>query len=389
MTPPAPAALAPWPIGDPATMAPNAERDDLRGVVRKLLAQSASHEDVRRATETERGWSAELWSTMHDEMSIGAMAVPEAMDGAGFGLRELAAVLEETGRALLSEPFLTAAVAVQAVVHADPGTASAELLGALMSGETVAGAQLSSAGGLTISGDTATGTLTNVIHGTSLDALVVTGTEDGAPGLYLVDLRKSGVERVALQTLDPTRPCATVRLDGAPVQRLVGADRLDQTLSRLRDFQSAALAAEHVGIIDRLLSTTREYLMTRQQFDRPLASFQAIKHRLADLLVDLERSRSAAEYAAEAWDRGTEDSPLATAVATAVCTDTVVRAAHEAIQLHGGIAFTWEHEAHYYLRRALGDEALLGSARDARARIADLVGIGSDVRDSGPTEDKE
>ncbi len=385
MTRPATTPLAPWPIGDPATMAPNAERDELRSVVRKLLSQLASHEDVRRATETERGWSPELWATMHDEMSFGAMAVPEARDGAGFGLRELAAVLEETGRALVSEPFLTAAVAVQAVTLADADEVGAEWLPALMSGETVAGADLRSPAPVTVTADTATGSLTNVAHGGSLDVLVIAATEAGAAGLYLVDLRAPEVKRQRLQCLDTTRPCATVTFEAAPARRLVGPDRFGPVLSRLRDFQAAALAAEHVGIIDRLLSTTREYLMTRRQFDRPLASFQAIKHRLADLLVDSERNRFAAEYAAEAWDQSTDDAPLAAAVASAVCTDAVIRTAHEAIQLHGGIAFTWEHEAHYYLRRALGDEALLGSARQARARIAELVGLRADQ----PTEEKE
>ena len=146
-------------------------------------------------------------------------------------------------------------------------------------------------------------------------------------------------------------------------------------VSDLTTLSAVALAAEQVGMIDAMLEMTRTYVEQRHQFGRPLASFQVIKHRLADLLVDLERSRSAARYAAAAWDQDPASAALAAAVAGATCTDAVIRAAHETVQLHGGVGFTWEHAAHFFVRRALGDEAVFGSARVHRARIADLLGI--------------
>jgi len=136
-----------------------------------------------------------------------------------------------------------------------------------------------------------------------------------------------------------------------------------------------ALAAEHVGMVDAMLELTRTYAGQRHQFGRPLASFQVIKHRLADMLVDLERARSAARYAAAVFDQDPAAATLPAAVAGAICTDAAIRVAHETVQLHGGVGFTWEHPAHFYVRRALGNEAVFGSSRTHRARIAELLAL--------------
>jgi acyl-CoA dehydrogenase len=141
------------------------------------------------------------------------------------------------------------------------------------------------------------------------------------------------------------------------------------------DLRDLGLAAEHVGMMDHLLSITRDHVLAREQFGRPIGSFQAIKHRMADVLVDLEKSRSAVLGAAAALDRDPDAASVATTVAAAVSTEAVVRVAHEAIQLHGGVGFTWEHPAHFYLRRALGDEGWAGDARHHRARLASLLGV--------------
>ncbi|MFZ2174493.1 MAG: acyl-CoA dehydrogenase family protein [Rhodococcus sp. (in: high G+C Gram-positive bacteria)] len=362
-------------MGDPSVMAPVAEREELRTVLRKLLDEQATHDDVRKAAESERGYSESLWSLLHGDLGVGGMTMPESAGGAGFGLADLGVVLEESGRALLCEPIAQTVVAGQALAAAQSAAGVLELLNAVTTGELIAAVELGgSSRGLMVDGDSGavSGSAPQVAYGAIADLLVTVAHDPEGAGLYVLDLRGADVDRVPLRCLDSTRPLAALTLRAVPALRLAGDG---PELPRLRELITVCTALEHVGMIDRLVSTTREYLLTRNQFGRPLGSFQAIKHRMADLAIDLERARSSARYASAAWDDRAADSPLAAAVASAVCTDAVVRAAHEAIQLHGGVAFTWEHEAHFYLRRALGDEGRFGSARVARARIAELVGV--------------
>ena len=208
-----------------------------------------------------------------------------------------------------------------------------------------------------------TGHVGRVVHGQSADLLVASAASDAGESLYLVDLRDdAGVTRTPLEVLDLTRRQARIDLDAAPAYLIAGPEDWPPSGSELAALTSVALAAEQVGMIEAMLEMTRTYAGQRHQFGRPLASFQVIKHRLADMLVDLERSRSAARYAAAMFDQDPASAGLAAAVAGAICTDAVIRAAHDTVQLHGGVGFTWEHPAHFYVRRALGDEAVFGSA---------------------------
>jgi alkylation response protein AidB-like acyl-CoA dehydrogenase len=374
----------PWPEADASVLAPVAEHEDLRKVLRDLLQSHASHEQVRRSTEAPEGYSTELWSLLNDEMNVSSLAVPEDRGGLGFGLGVLAVVLEEAGRALLPEPLLASAVlGARAVSAAPAGSVPDELLSGVLEGRLVATVALeaNADSALTASSDgsshTVTGRIDRVLHGEAADLVVVPATTGaGEESLHLVDLRGPGVAgRTALETLDRTRLLARIELDGAPAHLVAGPEGLPSVRSELTTLAAVALAAEHVGMIDAMLEMIRTYAGQRHQFGRPLASFQVIKHRLADLLVDLERSRSAARYAAAAFDQDPFSAALPAAVAGAICTDAVIRTALETVQLHGGVGFTWEHPAHYFVRRALGDEAVFGSARAHRARIADLLGI--------------
>jgi alkylation response protein AidB-like acyl-CoA dehydrogenase len=373
----------PWPVADPSVLAPVAEHEDLRKVMRDILGSHATHEQVRRAADGERGFSSDLWLLLNQEMSVGALAVPEARGGLGFGIAELAVVLEEAGRALLPEPLLTSVtLGVRAVLTAPPGSVPEDLVEGVMAGDLVATVAteprvdadlevMEDDGGLRMSGRVG-----RVLLGATADLVVVGAGAAGGESAYLVDLRGDGVSgRTPLESLDPTRRLARLDLASAPAHLLAGPEAKDALCAELATLTRIALAAEHVGMIDALLGMTRTYLGQRQQFGRALASFQVIKHRLADMLVDLERARSAAVYAAAAFDRDPVTADLPSAVAGATCTDAVIRVAHEAVQLHGGIGFTWEHSAHYYLRRALGDEAVFGPARAHRALIADLIGL--------------
>jgi alkylation response protein AidB-like acyl-CoA dehydrogenase len=373
----------PWPVADASVLAPVPEHEELRTVLRDLLETHAPHDEVRRAAELPEGWSPKLWSLLNDEMDVGALAVPVARGGQGFGVAVLAVVLEEAGRALLPEPVLLSSVlGVRAVLAAPTGSLPDDVVRGVVAGRlvvTMAVGQLSDAD-LTLSDRagsvTVAGRIGRVPLGGTADLAVVGVGPPGRESIHLVDLRAQGVvSRTALEVLDRTRRQARLELDGAPAHLVAGREEADALLTELAILRRLALAAEHVGMIEAMLDLTRTHLMQRHQFGRPLASFQAIKHRLADVLVDLERARSAARYAAALFDQDPFSAELASAVAAAVCSDAVIRVAHETVQLHGGIGFTWEHPAHYFLRRALGDEAAFGPARADRALVATLLGL--------------
>jgi acyl-CoA dehydrogenase len=359
------------------------EHEELRAVLRDLLKAHASHDEVRRAAELPRGWSPALWSLLNDEMDVGALGVPEARGGQGFGVAVQAVVLEEAGRALLPEPVLVSSVlGVRAVLAAPEGGVPQELVRGAVKGRLVVTLALEQDAGpeLRLSGEagsaTVSGRVGRVLLGGTADLLVVGVGPRGRESIHLVDLRDPGVvSRTELEVLDLTRRQARLELDAAPAYLVADRNQADALLTELAILRRVALAAEHVGMIEAMLDLTRVHLGQRHQFGRPLASFQVIKHRLADVLVDLERARSAARYAAAVFDVEPFAAELPAAVAAAVCTDAVIRVAHETVQLHGGIGFTWEHQAHYFLRRALGDEATFGPARADRALVAELLGL--------------
>ena len=371
----------PWPVADGSLLAPVPEHEELRAVVRDLLETHAPHDEVRRSAELPQGWSPKLWSLLNDEMDMGALAVPVARGGQGYGVAVQAVILEEAGRALLPEPILLSSVlGVRAVLAAAEGSVPDDVVAGLIDGRLVATTALGlpGIGELTLSDDggapTVTGRLDRVTLGGAADLLVAATGPRGRESIHLVDLRVDAA-RAELEVLDLTRRQARIELAGAPAYLLAGRDEADALGTELAILRRVALAAEHVGLIEALLELTTGHLLQRHQFGRPLASFQVIKHRLADVLIDLERARSAARYAAAVFDQDPFSAELRAAVAAAVCTDAAIRVAHEAVQLHGGIGFTWEHPAHYYLRRALGDEASFGPARADRALVAELLGL--------------
>ena len=373
----------PWPVADASVLAPVSEHEELRAVLRDLLETHAPHDEVRRAAELPEGWSPKLWSLLNQEMDVGSLAVPEDRGGQGYGVAVLAVVLEEAGRALLPEPLLLSSVlGVRAVLAAPEGAVPDEVVRGVVEGRLVVTMALEpdTDTDLRLAGDagsaTVSGRLGRVLLGGAADLLVVSIGPRGRQSIHLVDLRAPGeASRTELEVLDLTRRPARLELNGAPAHLIAGRDEADALDTELAILRRVGLAAEHVGMIEAMLDLTRIHLMQRHQFGRPLASFQAIKHRLADVLVELERARSAARYAAAVFDQDPFSAELASAVAAAVCTDAVIRVAHETVQLHGGIGFTWEHSAHYFLRRALGDEAAFGPASADRALVATLLGL--------------
>ncbi len=188
-----------------------------------------------------------------------------------------------------------------------------------------------------------------------------------------MDADHPGVQRIPLGTLDPTRPQANVGLFDAPARLVAGPEEADRVIDHALQVGSALLAVEQVGAAQHLLDLSVDYARNRLQFGRPIGSFQAVKHRLADDLVAVEHARSTAYHAIWALTDGSDDSELAVSIAQAICSAAFTRVATDTIQVHGGIGFTWEHQAHLYYKRAYTDAALLGSAEEHRARVAELV----------------
>lgn len=365
------------PEADPSIVLPSEEREELRSVVAQFISRHASHEAVRASAQSDSGYSELRWATLNEDLQVAALAVPEGLGGHGFGFGDLGVILEEAGAALLPEPILASAVVgCQALVRADDAGSVAELLGEVMEGRRIMAVDLDQCVSLDAAGPatTADGLVEGVLWGAAADSLIVVGVSRGRKVLALIDLDGSPCE--PREVMDLTRRRADITLAAAPAQVIVDGDRFEQVTAELGLIQSAALAAEHAGIAAHLVDATVEYVQQRHQFGRPIGSFQAVKHRLADMLVDRERARAAALYAlAVLDDQDATDVEVAVAVASSVCGDAATRSAYEAIQLHGGIGFTWEHSAHFYLRRVLGNEGAFGGGRDARRVIADLVGL--------------
>jgi alkylation response protein AidB-like acyl-CoA dehydrogenase len=295
--------------------------------------------------------------------------VPEAEGGAGASWRETAVVMEELGRSVAPVPFLGSSVlAVAALLGTgDP------LLDAVAAGSRVAtlAVPLSSiaagAWSVTAGGDRLDGTVTSVVDAGFAEVLLV----PTAAGLYAVDA--ADAERVPVVSFDLTRPLTDVTLRGV-TGRLVSADATAPVDRALRA-GAALLASEQLGVAEWCLTTTVDYVKTRRQFARQVGSYQAIKHRLADLWVSVTQARAVARYAADCLATGDADLPVAAALAQAFCSPVAVKAAEECVQLHGGIGFTWEHPAHLYLKRARSNAVTFGSASSHRAALADLAGL--------------
>ncbi|GAA3834295.1 acyl-CoA dehydrogenase family protein [Sphaerisporangium flaviroseum] len=352
--------------------------EELRAAVRDLLADRYPPATVLARIESTSPYDADLWKALARDIGAAGLLIPEELGGAGASAREAAVVLEELGRAVTPVPFLTSAVlATQALVSADTDAAR-ELLTALAAGETTAALAVSFAASphvpetsgsaaVTAEGGTLSGRVTAVAGAEVADVFIVPAS--GA--LHAVDAAHVTVEPIV--SLDLTRPISTVTFTGAPARQVsAGLAPLRAAL----ELGAGLLASEQLGVAEWCLTTTVSYVKERHQFARPVGSFQALKHRLADLWMEIVQARAAARNAADALASGT-DTATAVAVAQAWCGSVAVHAAEECLQLHGGIGMTWEHPLHLYLKRAKADEIALGTPGDHRqalARLADLPG---------------
>lgn len=365
---------------------PEAETEELRTVVRDFLARHGDTTAVFREMDGDRGWDPAVWQRFAVELGAAALDVPEDLGGAGAGFREVAVVAEELGRSLIRLPwFPTAVLGVGALLHVDPSDDLREkLLADLAHGRTatVAFRDTDRAGGepgTTAVPDGAggwrlTGAKTLVVEGATAELLLITArTDDGEPAVFAVEADADGLARTPMRALDPNRQLADLTLEGVPARGLAGpaADIVD----RVRDRALAALACEQAGGAAAALDLAVTHAGQRVQFGRPIGTFQAIKHRCADMAVRVEEARSAAWWAAATHADEPERLPLAAAAAALACGDAYSWVAAETVQVHGGIGFTWEHPAHLHVRRAATSAVLLGDARSHRERLLGALGL--------------
>ncbi|MEU3336962.1 acyl-CoA dehydrogenase family protein [Streptomyces sp. NPDC002144] len=364
------------------------EQEELGRTVRAFLAATSPETEVRRLMETPEGFDRALWRRMGTELGLQGLAVPEEYGGAGCGPVEMGVVMEETGRALLCAPILSSAVlATTTLLRCADEEARKRLLPGLAAGELVAtlaltedSARWDAAGvGLTAraSGGSwlLTGHKTFVLDGAAADVVLTVARAADGIGVFVVDGDAPGLTRAPLPTLDPTRRQARLEYLEVPATRLRthgdGWDLVAQVLDRA----AVALAAEQVGVASRALDMAVEYAKVRHQFGRAIGSFQAVKHLLADVLLEVESARAAAHYALLAAENDAPDLPAVASLAKAFCSDACVRATADNIQVHGGIGFTWEHPAHLYLKRAKTSQLLFGDPAYHRELLAQRIGM--------------
>jgi len=364
------------------------EQEELRRSVRRFLEDKSPVSEVRRLMETTEGFDPAVWDQMANQLGLQALAIPEEYGGAGFGYVELTVVFEEMGGALLCSPyFATVALAANALLSSGDESAKKDLLPGIASGETVATLALTEdtgrwdADGVTMAATASGGEWTLdghkmfVIDGHNANLVVVAARTAKGVSLFAVEGGASGMTATPLATMDQTRKQARIEFSSTPA-RLLGEDGgAAGVLARTLDLAAVALAAEQVGGAQRCLDMAVEYAKTRIQFGRPIGSFQAIKHKCADMLLEVESAKSAAYYAGWAAAEDSEELPVVASLAKSYCSEAYFHAAAENIQIHGGIGFTWEHDAHLYFKRAKSSELMLGDPSYHRELLAQRIGI--------------
>jgi len=369
------------------------EQEELRQTVRRFLDDKSPVSEVRRLMETTEGYDPAVWKQMAQELGLQSLHIPEQYGGQGFSFVELGIVFEEMGRVLLCAPyFATVALAANTILDAGSDENRASLLPGIAAGETIATLAFTEpngrwdAAGIEMvakeSGDAYTldGTKMFVIDGHTANLIVVaarlegTADEDGI-GFFAVDGDADGLTRTALSTMDQTRKQAKLEFSGVAATPIGSPGSSWPALSKTLDQAAVCLCNEMVGGAQFVLDMSVAYAKERVQFGRPIGSFQAIKHKCADMLLEVESAKSAAYYASWAASEDNEELPVVASLAKAYCSDAYFHAAAENIQIHGGIGFTWEHDAHLYFKRAKSSEILLGDATYHRELLAQRIGI--------------
>jgi alkylation response protein AidB-like acyl-CoA dehydrogenase len=364
-----------------------AERRELARSVRSFVSRHVPMKTVRRLMDETRDYDSEVWRQLTDELALSGTAVPEIYGGAGCGYAELAVVFEELGRGLVPSPlFSTVALALPALLASEDEGALKEYVPTLADGSKMA-----TLAWVEDDGDWAGGTRTTarrapdgwrlegkksyVSDALSADLILVSGQAPEGLSLFAVSSDAPGLDRTPVPTFDQTQRLGRIELNNTRACLIGEQGAGSRVLSAALDRAAVLLAAEMVGAAEACLDMSVEYAKLRQAFGRPIGSFQAIKHKCAEILVGLEGARSAAHYAAWAADDNPGELPVVACIAKASASEALFRAAGENVQIHGGIGTTWEHDAHLYLKRAKASYIFLGDPNYHRQRLADRIGL--------------
>lgn len=364
------------------------EQEELRNVVKGFLEAKSPESAVREQMETERGYDPEVWKQLAEQLGLPSLTIPEEYGGQGYGYVELVVVLEEMGRYLLCAPyFSTVVLAANTLMQSGDDAAKKAHLPGIASGETIATVAFTEPNGrwdeagiemtATAEGDawTLSGTKSFVLDGHTADLVLVAARTSKGVSIFAVDGDASGLTRTPLATMDQTRKQAKLDFDGVSAT-LIGEDGKGwDLLSTVLDLAAVGLAAEQVGGAQACLDASVEYAKVRVQFGRPIGSFQAIKHKCADMLLEVESAKSAAYYAGWCAAELNDELPSVASLAKAYCSEAYFHTTAENIQIHGGIGFTWEHPAHLYFKRAKSSELLFGDPTYHREQLAQRIGI--------------
>ena len=363
------------------------EQEEFRASLRRALEARSPTKEVRRLMATDDGFEREGWKKLNQELGLTALHIPEAYGGGGFGTSELAIVLEEMGRGLLCAPFFsTAVLATTAILNAGSEEEKKALLPSIAAGETTATLAFSENSGLNDAASiamTATpsgalyrlhGAKSFVLDGHTADLIVVLARRGGSHGdeglsFFTVAGDSPGLGRRRLKTMDETRKLARLEFNHVEAKLLGEAGGAAAPFAKTMQQAIVCLANEMVGGAERLREDSLAYVQMRMQFGRALASFQTMKHKAADMLVDVEMAKSAAYYAAAALDEGDAEMPALASLAKACASEAYLQTAIHAVQMHGGIGFTWDNDTHLWFKRAKSSEILFGDANLHREKM--------------------
>jgi alkylation response protein AidB-like acyl-CoA dehydrogenase len=353
----------------------SSEQEEFRSNLRRLLANSSPTQEVRRLMETDQGYERDAWGAINAALGLTAIRIPEAYGGYGLSFGDQCIVLEEMGRALLCAPyFATAVLAAGIIMNAGTEAEKQALLPGIAAGETTAAfAWVEDNGRWDAEGTTLTATAENgqiqlsghksyVVDGHTADFIVVLARAPQGLSLFIVDGNAAGLTRRALRSMDPTRKFARLTFNRVAARPLGTAGGAAAPFARTMVEAAACLANEMVGGADRLREDALAYAMMRMQFGKPIASFQSMKHKHADMLLEVELAKSAAYYAAASLDDGDPDTVANAHLAKACASDAYMQTAIHAVQIYGGIGFTWDNDTHLWFKRAKSSEVFLGDA---------------------------
>ena len=362
------------------------EQEEFRAGLRRALEARSPTKEVRRLMATEAGWERDGWQRLNTELGLTAIQIPEEYGGQGFGFGELGIVLEEMGRSLLCAPFLSTALAAMAIQNAGSEEQKRALLPALADGTRTATLAVTEDNGRNDAAGVAmtatqsggiwrlVGTKSFVLDGHTADLVVVLARLAGSKGdsglaFFTVDGEAAGLSRQRLDTMDETRKLARLQFASVEAAPLGEPGKAATAFAQTMQQAVICLANEMVGGADRLRQDALDYTKMRMQFGRSIASFQVTKHKAADMLVDVEMAKSAAYYAAAALDEGDDDLPALAALAKASASEAYLQTAIHAVQMHGGIGFTWDNDTHLWFKRAKSSEILFGDANWHREQM--------------------